>query len=514
MASADSRTSKSLKNSYAAIGYYIPSLLLQFFSRKIFLDHLGTEILGLNTTAMNLLQFLNIAELGIASAVGFTLYKPLYDNDIKSINEIVDLQGKLYARIAWIIIIGAGVLMCFFPMIFGKIKLPLWYAYASFGVLLFSALLGYFFNYRQIILSASQQNYKILFSFKSVNMVKIAVQMAAVAWLKDGYVWWLVLEVVFAVIASLSLHRTTMKAFPFLSSSGKRYRELRLKYPEFTTKVKQLFFHKIGNFALTQTSPLIIYAYATLTLVALYGNYLVIVTGITILVGTVFNSINASVGNLVAEGDKAKTLRVFHEMFSLYFFLVSSIIFICYISIPDLITLWIGKEYLLENTTLVIILITLFINLMRYAADAFINAYGLFSDIWSPIAESSINIGFSILFGYFFGINGVLSGVLLSLLVIIVGWKPLFLFLKEFPGEYHNYVKGYLLHLLIGSVVAVMSWLAVESIPFNLNSWWGLILKVMTAAAIYCPILLGTLWTARTGIAGFISRIAPRSGKR
>ena len=146
-----SRTAKSLKNSVIAMGFYLINLGLQFFSRKIFLEYLGTEILGLNTTAMNLLQFLNLAELGISSAVGFTLYKPLHDNDKTTVNEIVTLQGHLYRRIAYLIIVGAAILMCFFPLIFKKISLPLWYAYGSFGVLLFSALLGYFFNYRQIV---------------------------------------------------------------------------------------------------------------------------------------------------------------------------------------------------------------------------------------------------------------------------------------------------------------------------------------------------------------------------
>ena len=77
MAKTDSRTSKSIKNSSVALVFYFINLILQFFSRKIFLDYLGAEVLGLNTTATNLLQFLNLAELGVGAAIACTLYKPL-----------------------------------------------------------------------------------------------------------------------------------------------------------------------------------------------------------------------------------------------------------------------------------------------------------------------------------------------------------------------------------------------------------------------------------------------------
>lgn len=139
-----SRTSKSIKNSSVALIMYFINLVLQFYSRKIFLDYLGAEILGLNTTATNILQFLNLAELGISSAVAFSLYKPLNDGDTKTINEIISLQGYIYRRIALLIICAALVVMCFFPWIFSNTSFPLWYAYISFGALLISSLLGFF----------------------------------------------------------------------------------------------------------------------------------------------------------------------------------------------------------------------------------------------------------------------------------------------------------------------------------------------------------------------------------
>ena len=184
---SESRTAKSIQNVKVALLFYILNLVLQFFSRKIFLDYLGSEVLGLNTTAQNLLSFLNLAELGIGTAVAYNLYKPLYEHNFKDINTIVSIQGWLYRRIAYIVIGGACILMCFFPIIFAKAQLPLWYAYGSFIALLISALLGYFVNYKQIVLSADQKEYKITLIIQGTKIIKVILQILAVRFLEHGY---------------------------------------------------------------------------------------------------------------------------------------------------------------------------------------------------------------------------------------------------------------------------------------------------------------------------------------
>ena len=88
-----SRTQRSIQNVRIALIYYFINLIISFISRKIFIEYLGTEILGLNTTVVNLLQFLNLAELGIGAAISYTLYQPLADNNRDKICEIVSVQG-------------------------------------------------------------------------------------------------------------------------------------------------------------------------------------------------------------------------------------------------------------------------------------------------------------------------------------------------------------------------------------------------------------------------------------
>ena len=226
-----SRTYKSLLNSCVAFGLYIINLLLQFFSRKIFIDYLGTEVLGLNTTATSLLSFLNLAELGVGAAISFALYKPLGDNDYDTVNDIVSVQGWLYRRIAFVVILGSVLLMSAFPWIFDKMELPLWYAYASFMVLLFSSILSYFVNYKQIVLTANQQEYKVQLSFRVVLLVKILFQIFTIKNFNNGYIWWLILEFIFAILASYALNIAIKKNCPYLQTSISKGGELRKKYP-------------------------------------------------------------------------------------------------------------------------------------------------------------------------------------------------------------------------------------------------------------------------------------------
>ena len=447
----ESRTSKSIRNAKVALLFYFLNLVLQFFSRKIFLDYLGSEVLGLNTTANNLLSFLNLAELGIGGAVAYSLYKPLYNQDREAINGIVSIQGWFYRRIAYIVITGSCILMCFFPMIFAKANVPLGYAYGSFIVLLIAALLSYFVNYNQIVLSADQKEYKITFSVQGIKVLKILFQVIAIRFLNHGYVWWMALEVVMAVVTSYMLHKSVKSEYPWLKPKISEGKFLQKQYPEIITNTKQIFFHKIGTFVLTQTSPLIIYAYASLTLVAIYGNYMLIIFGVTLLIDALMRGINAGVGSLVAEGDKKKIKTVFWELTTLRIWIASIICFGIYTLGDSFITLWVGKEYILPKFAFIVLTINTFITLSR-ANDIFLGAYGLYKDIWAPITEAILNLGLSILLGYYWGLTGILSGVLISLIIIVCLWKPYFLYKEGFKESVAEYAIRYSKYILcIGS---------------------------------------------------------------
>lgn len=485
-----SRTAKSIKNAKVALFFYFINLILQFFSRKIFLGYLGAEVLGLNTTAQNLLGFLNLAELGIGSAVAFTLYKPLYEKDTQAINEIVSVQGWLYRKVAYIVITGACILMCFFPLIFEKAKVPLWYAYGSFIVLLVGALLSYFINYRQIVLAADQKEYKITLSVQGFKILKVILQILSIRYLANGYVCWMVLEVLMSGVTAVVLDKVLKKEYPWLKSTPAKGILLKAKYPEIITKIKQVFFHKIGTFVLGQTSPLIIYAYASLTLVAIYGNYMLIVTGVTMLMAAILNSISAGVGNLVAEGNKKHIKKVFWELTSLRIWMASVICFGMYKLGHSFIVLWVGQKFILDQTSFTILILITFIGLTR-TNDTFLAAYGLYQDIWAPIAEASLNLGLSILLGYYYGLPGILSGVAISLLLIVCCWKPYFLYSCGFKESIREYVLQYIKYALILAFLFIgVSFLSDKFFPVSVFSYLEWIIYAFKLIPLYIIVSL------------------------
>lgn len=503
-----SRTSKGLKNSKVALLYYIIEMVLGFISRTVFIRYIGADVLGLNTTANNLLQFLNLAELGIGTAVAFSLYKPLADDDRQSISEIISIQGWLYRRIALVVAAGALLLMAFFPIFFKKMELPLWYAYASFGVLLYTALLTYFFNYKQVILTASQQEYKIAYSYKSLMMARNIAQILAMIYLPNGYVWWLVLQVVFGTFATISLHLMVNRTFPYLSEvTTKVGKELRKKYAIIIAKIKQLFFHKFANYVLSQTSPLIIYAYANLTLVAIYGNYMLIVLGILMLMQSVFNGVAAGVGDLIAHGDREHTLRVFKEIFTSRFLISTTFCYCLYLLADDFVNLWIGPGYLLGNATLLVIIATLYIQLMRTVVDNFIQGYGMFADIWAPITEAVLNISLSILLGYYFGITGILSGVLISLILIVGIWKPIYLFKWGIKESLFTYLLLYVKHILVFALVAYLTTIFLDAILLKPDNFVKFAINAMVTMVSFMAFEGLLLWVVAPEMRAFGRRM-------
>lgn len=435
------RTSKVLVNAKISLLFFVILLLLSFVSRSIFIKYLGTEILGLHTIVTNLVGFLNLAELGISAAIASALYKPILDNNKDKIKDVMIIQGWLYRKIGYLVIVSSGILMCFFPIIFEKTHLPLWYAYSIFFALVISSLLTYFINYKQILLVSDMKEYKVILCVRGVQITKLILQILAITYFENGFVYWVFLELCCGVFSSYILKKIIDREYPWLNIDMSEGLRVRKENPEIITHTKQLFFHKFAGFVLMQTTPLIIYAYVGLKLVAIYDNYMMIILGIIVLINAIFSSFQPAIGNLVANGDKVKVVSFFYEFLCLRFWIASIICVVFFFQVTSFVILWVGENYIIENTVFYLLVSYLFIALTR-VFDPFIYAFALYNDIYAPIVEAVINLGLSIVLGYFFGLPGILCGVIISLLLVICIWRPYYVFKFAFESDLKVYFKN------------------------------------------------------------------------
>lgn len=461
------RTSKSIKNARVSMFYYMVQLILSFWSRGVFFNYLGSEVLGLDTTAVNLLGFLNLAEMGIGAAVGYFLYKPLYDNNVHEINKIVALQGWIYKRVAYVIIVASCILMAFFPMIFGKSDLPLWCAYATFTVMLTGSLLGYFFNYRQIVLFADQKGYKLSKVTQGAQVFFKIILILCLPIVSNPFVFYLIMNLCGHLFGCLWLDHLIKKEYPWLSNKGFQGRKLIQEYPEIIKKTKQVFIHRISGTILGEAAPLIMYAFSSLTVIAYYGNYSLVVSKISQLLGTVFGSTSAGVGNLIASNDKDRQLKVFWELFDTRLCISWSILFSIYFLMCPFIKVWLGEKYLLSDCLLIIMLLKAAIIINRTTVDSYIWGAGMFNDVWAPICEAIVNLTFAFLLGYWFNIEGVLLGGVISQAIFVGIWKPYFLFTKGLKVSSMQYFKNFLIRILLLLLSGCVIYLIMEYVTLD-----------------------------------------------
>lgn len=468
-----SRTARVIQNAKVALFFYCINLVLQFFSRKIFLDYLGAELLGLNTTAQNLLQFLNLAESGIGAAVAFALYKPLSQKNRQEIIDIVSLQGWFYRWVGLFVIVGSIVLMAFFPWIFAKADVPLIYAYGTFIAFLISALLGYFVNYKMIVLSADQKEYKITIETQGIKIIKVFIQIIVIWKFPYGYIFWIILETLAAIVTSIRLVRCVKKEYPWLIVNIGMGKELAQKYPFVLTKTKQMFFHRFGGFVLHQITPLIIYMFTTLTDVAIYGNYMIVMAGCFMFIDAVFRGFSASVGNLISENDRHHIRQVFWKILTLRLFSTGFLCCGVFLLSEPFVILWVGTDYVMDKVPMLALVAIYFIQ-MNKTSEMFLWGSGLFQDIWAPIAEAILNIALSVLMGMLWGLTGVFIGVLISQIVIVNSWKPIFLFISGFNEPIKEYVikytmKMFFLFIIFFVVCYTYNYLAVMQVETYLE---------------------------------------------
>lgn len=435
-----SRTHKSILNAEIGLLFYFITTIIAFYSRKIFLENLGAEFIGLTGTLQNILGFLNLSELGIGLSVSYFLFKPLASQDRSAINEILSLLGFLYKRIGIFILVCGMIVSILFPFFYNNTTMPIGLVYFTFYSFLFSNAIGYFINYRQVLLDADQKLYLINVYFNSFSVIKSLLQIYLAYFYQNLYLWVFV-EFLFSIIQCLVLNWKINKEYPWLKTDKKQGKYLTKKYPDILKKTKQILIHQIKDFLLTKSDEILIFTFVSLKMVAYYGNYIMIISKSTSLIISFFAGTGTGIGNLVAESNKQHILNVFWQLSTLRFFATGILIYCLSFLINPFIEWWLGPDYVLGDLILFLLLLNTFIMQTRSTNDMFNHSYGLYGDTWAAWAELIINITVTLITAITWGIVGILLGKIISLFLIIVLWKPYYLFNKGFNLPISSYWK-------------------------------------------------------------------------
>jgi O-antigen/teichoic acid export membrane protein len=441
------RVIKTITNAKINLIYYVCFLFVSFFSRKMFLEYLGVDFIGLTATLNGVLGMLSLAELGIGTAVGYALYKPIYDKDNDEINKIVSLLGYLYKKIGFVILFFGIAISSVIPLIIVDTTFNYCVIFFAFLSFLFSSLLGYFFNYHQVLLFSDQKNYIVTKYYQSVLILKLLVQISLV-YLFQNYFIWIIVELLFSIFYSVLLRQRVKKEYPFLSLRAKATSNILKEYPEVIKKVKQIFLQKVSYLVLTGTDNILIYAFANLKAVAFVGNYQLLITSLQTLAGTLFSGTGAAIGNVVAEGNEKNIRKIFWEMMAIRHFIASVLFVAVYFLIDKFIVLWIGVEFILDKDLVVLMLIIMVLGQIRVPVMNYLNAYGLFSDVWASISETILNLVTSLVLGYLWGIKGIFFGTIVSMGLLVLVWKPYFFYKNGFKLPVYDYYRGQALLIL------------------------------------------------------------------
>ena len=152
------RTKNAMRNILFEGFFRLINMLLPFIMRSVILYYLGIEYLGLNGLFRSILSFLNLAEMGVGSAMVFSMYKPIAEDDTESICALMRLYRTSYRIIGLAIAVIGLLLTPFLPnLISGHIPSDM-NLYILYFMNLGSTVITYWlFSYKRSLLYAHQR---------------------------------------------------------------------------------------------------------------------------------------------------------------------------------------------------------------------------------------------------------------------------------------------------------------------------------------------------------------------
>ena len=412
-------------------GYQI---LIPFVMRTLLIRSLGMEYLGLNSLFTSLLQILNLAELGVGSALVYSMYAPIAKGDGDEICALLSLYRKYY-RCIGLCILGMGmVLLPFLPYLVRADSLPAGMnLYVLYLLHLGACVVSYWlFGYKNSLLAAHQRNDLVSKVDLAVRTVQYGIQAILLNYARDYYLY-LVAALGAQIVTNLCTALVAKRKYPDYVPKGKVAEQTG---KEIRGKIRDLFTSKVGAVIVGSADSVVISAFLGLTVLAVYQNYYYIITSLIGMVGVLFTSCLAGIGNSILTESREKNYGDFQKLSAMIAWIAGFGTCGLLCMLQPFMRLWIGEEGILPMQIVVCLCIYYFIYEFNQLFNAYKDAAGIWhTDRFRTLITAGVNLGLNLLLVRPLGLYGVILSTVVSTLIVGMPWLLHNLFTTLFAGE-------------------------------------------------------------------------------
>lgn len=404
------RTQRIIRNSSVSLIGQVLTILLGFISRKVFLQYIGVEMLGLNSTFASILNTLSLAELGFQQVIVFHLYGVLSRDDKEQINALINIYKLVYRCIGIFFIVASlccvPFLQCFLSDIEATNTVKLFFLIQAL-----TSACTYFLSYKRNILYADQNSYLSGLIDMAVNSTATILSILAMV-LTSNYLLYLLILLGKTYLSNIIVHLACTKRYPYLHAAKTDWKLLK----QLASNLKDVVVERISFYIYGSTDNLLISAFISTVQVGFLNNYLMVINNIKALVKSLTAPLIPAIGNMVAISKKHEQhMEAFRILEQAYFWMAGFAIVPVYVLADSFIQLYIGEQFILPGVILFLMCIDMYIHISQDSCLSFLTANGLFRKRRNiSIGGAIVNIVVSVLLMKPMGIAGILAGTAVS----------------------------------------------------------------------------------------------------
>lgn len=477
----ETRTKKVKRNVIYATASQITKAILLFLGRIIFAKILGPEYLGINGLFSNVLTILSLADLGMTTAMMYSLYKPLAEDDKILINKYMKFYKKIYNIIAiCVLVIGLSLV----PFLKYIINLPsnIDNIYIYYLIFLANSVLSYLFIYKTTLLSADQKMY-IINKYDTVIQILQFILQLIVLFLTHSFILYLLIQVFCTFIGNILKVMSTKKIYPYLENTNDDELSNDEKKSIFRN-IKSLFFYKMGGIIQSNTDNILISVFVGTITVGYYSNYNLIMLQIINFVTIIFTALKSTVGNFNVSADAKTQLQMFDRLDFFNFILVGySSVYLLFL-VPDFISLCFGKDYVINFVCYIFIILNYYTSNIRQTLWIYRETSGIFEKVrYITIITAIVNLILSIFLGKIFGLLGIVSATVFSRMIYAWWKEPIVIYKDLFKEKSNTYFYKYLMRLGLISLICCGLYFVFNFFTFE-NMLISLIVKFIVISVV------------------------------